>query len=96
MKQILYTINYRINRLSSKNIFNNHKEFYNEVMHLSSYKNELKYSESKRHNNNRFNNIGNNRTNNYINMDTEISKNINEIDVEILPGLNLLLAISLI
>ena len=39
VKQIPNTINIRINRLSSsKSIFDNHKEFYNEALHNSSYK----------------------------------------------------------
>ena len=84
-------INIRINRLlSSKNIYNNHKEFYNEAIHNRGYKNELKYLEVNRHHNNsdnnignnshknRGNNIGNNGTNNNINMDYKISKNINK------------------
>ena len=61
VKQIPNVINIRINRLSSsKNMFNNHKEFYNEAWHNSSYKNELKYLEVNRHHKNRGNNIGNN------------------------------------
>ena len=44
IKQIPDEINIRINRLSSsKKIFNNHKEFYNEAIHNNGYKNELKY-----------------------------------------------------
>ena len=71
-------INIRINRLSSsKNIFNNPKEFYNESLYNSSYKNELKYIEANRHHINRGNNIVNkghknsgiNGTNNNINID---------------------------
>ena len=47
VKQIPNAIDIRINRLSSsKNIFNNHKEFYNEAIHNSGYKNELKYLEA--------------------------------------------------
>ena len=61
VKQILNAINIRINRLSSsKNIFNDHKEFYNEALHNSGYKNELRYLEASRHHKNRGNNIGNN------------------------------------
>ena len=45
---------------SSKSIFNNHKEFYNEALHNSSYKNELKYLETNRHHKNKGNNMGNN------------------------------------
>ena len=91
VQQLPNAINIRINRLSSsKNIFNCHKEFYNEALHNSSYKNELKYLESNRHKKNRSdnienndhknrgNNIGNNRTNDNINMDNKISKNINK------------------
>ena len=86
--QIPNAINIRINRLSSsKNIFNNHKEFYNEALYNnSSYKNELKYLEANRHHINWGNNIGNighknrgnNGTNNKINMGGIISKNINK------------------
>ena len=58
-------INIRINRVSSsKNIFNNHKEFYNVAIHNSANKNELKYLETKRHHNNGDNSLGNYRTNN--------------------------------
>ena len=95
VKQIPNAINIRINRLSSsKNIFNNHKEFYNEAIHNSDYKNELKYLEANRHHNVRGNNIGSNRTNNNINMDNKINKNTNKIDVEILSDLTLLFANS--
>ena len=67
-----------MNRLSScKNIFNHHKAFYNEALHNSGYKNELKYLEANRHHKNRDNNIGNHGTNNDI-MDDEISKTINK------------------
>ena len=78
-------INFRINRLSSsKNIFNNHKEFYYEALYNSSYEKELKYLEANRHHINRAINIGNNGhknrgnngTNNNLNMDNKISKNI--------------------
>ena len=56
VKQILNAINIRINRLaSSKNIINNHKEFYNEALHNRDYKNELEYLEANRH---KDNNIG--------------------------------------
>ena len=42
VKWIPNTINNRINMLSSsKNIFNNHKESYNEALYNSGYKNEL-------------------------------------------------------
>ena len=42
VKQIPNAINIRINRLSSsKNIFDNHEEFYNEALHYSSYKMNL-------------------------------------------------------
>ena len=69
IKQIPNVIDIRINRLStSKNIFDNHKEFYNEAIHNSEYKNELKYLEANRHQNIWDNKIGNNRTNNNINM----------------------------
>ena len=45
VKLIPKAINIRINRLSSsKNIFNNHKEFYHETIHNSGYKNELNTS----------------------------------------------------
>ena len=84
-------INIRINRLAtSKNIFNYHKEFYNEALRNSVYKNELKYFKANRHNIDRGNNIGNSGhkcrdnnlgntgTNNNINNDNEISKNINK------------------
>ena len=74
VKQIPNAINIRINRLSSENIFNNHKEFYNEALHNSGYKNELKHLEVNRHHKNRGNNIGNNDNN----MDNKISKNINK------------------
>ena len=68
-------INIRINILSSsKNIFNSYKEFYNEAMHNSGYKNELKNLEIKRHHNN----WDNNRTNNNINMNNIINKNIDK------------------
>ena len=61
VKQIRNAINIRINRLSSsKNIFNHHKEFYNEALYNSGYKNELKYLESNRHHIKRDNNIRNN------------------------------------
>ena len=43
----------------SKNIFN-HKEFYNETLYNSGYKNELEYLKAKRHLIDRSNNIGNN------------------------------------
>ena len=79
---------FRINRLSSsKNIFNNQKEFYNEALYNCGYKNELKYLEANRHHINRSNNIGKNghknrgnngTNNNNINMDNKISKNINK------------------
>ena len=46
----------RLIRLSSsKKVFNNHKKFYNEAMHNSSYKNELKHLETKIHYNNKDN-----------------------------------------
>ena len=60
VKQIPNLINMRINRLSSKNIFNNHKEFYNEA---SVYKNELKHLGSNRHHNTRENRDWNNNEN---------------------------------
>ena len=67
----------RKNRLpSSKNTFNNYKEFYNEAIHNSSYKNEIMYFETNRHHINRGNDVGNNRTKDNINMDNKISKNI--------------------
>ena len=43
--------------LSSKNIFDNHKEICNEAIHNCGYKNELKYLETKRHHNNRDNSL---------------------------------------
>ena len=59
VKQISNAINIRINRLSSsKNIFDNHKEFYNEALYSSGYENELKYLEANRNHINRGNNIG--------------------------------------
>ena len=64
VKQIPNAINIKINRLSSsKNIFNNHKEFYNGAIHNSGNKNELKYIETKRHHNDRDNSLGNHRIN---------------------------------
>ena len=84
VKQIPNAINIRINTLSaSKNIFNNHKEFYNEASYNRGYKNKLKYLEVNRHHINRGNNIGNNghknrvnnRTNDNINMNKNINKN---------------------
>ena len=59
--------------------FDNHNEFYNEAIHNSSNKNELKYLEANRHHKNGGNNIENNRTNNNINKDNKISKTINKI-----------------
>ena len=54
VKQIPNVIIIRINRLSSsKNIFNNHKEFYNEALHNSGCKNELQYFEANWHHKNR-------------------------------------------
>ena len=54
VKQIPNAINIKVNRLSSsKNIFNNHKKFYNEPIYNSGYKNELKYLEANRNPNNR-------------------------------------------
>ena len=76
VKQTPNAIDMIINRLSSsKNIFNNHMEFYNESILNCGYKNELKYLEAKRHHNNRDNDIGNNRSNNKINRDDKINKN---------------------
>ena len=61
-KQMSNAINVRINRLSySKSILNNHKSFYDEAIHNSGYKNELKYLEAKRQRSNRDNNFGNNK-----------------------------------
>ena len=65
IKQIPNAINIRINRLSSsKMISNKHKEIYNEVLHNSRYKNELKYLEIKRHRNKRDDYIEYQRTEN--------------------------------
>ena len=78
IKQIPNAINIRINSLSSsKNIFNNHKEFYKEAIHNNGYKNEHKYLETKRHQNNRDSSLGNHRTSTNINMNM-INKNINK------------------
>ena len=61
VKQILNAINIRIIRLSSsKNIFDNHKEFYNKAVHNSGHRNKLRYLEANKHHINRGNNIGNN------------------------------------
>ena len=50
VKQIPNAINITIDILSSsKNIFNNHKKFYNEALRSSSYENELKYLEANWH-----------------------------------------------
>ena len=88
VKQIPNAIDIRINRLSSsKNIFNNHKEFYNKVMYNCGYKNELRYLEVKRDHNNKENNLGSNRINNNINMDNRINKIFIKIDEEILSCL---------
>ena len=91
VEQIPNAINIRINRLSySKNIFNNLKEFFNEALHNSGYKNKVMYLEAKRHHKNsgnnignnghknRGNNIGNNGTNNNKYMDNKLSKNIDK------------------
>ena len=44
VKEIPNSIDIRINGLSSpKNIFDNHRGFYNEALHNISYKNELMY-----------------------------------------------------
>ena len=59
-------------------IFDNHREVYNEAIHNSWYKNELEYSETKEHNNNRDNNLENYRTKNNININTVIRKNIDK------------------
>ena len=85
VKQIPNAINIRINRLSpSKNIFNNHKEFYNGALCNSGSKNELKYLEADRNHINRGNNIGNNCHKNKgmygtyynINMDNKIRTSV--------------------
>ena len=44
------------------------KKNYNEAIHSSGYKNEHKYFEAKSYQNNRDNNLGNNKTNNSINI----------------------------
>ena len=77
IKQIPNAINIRINRLSSsKTIFNNHhKEIYNEAVHNSRYKNELKYLETKKKKNITDNYIGYHRTEN-ININNKMN-NIN-------------------
>ena len=49
IRQIRKAVNIRRNGLSSKKIFNNHKEFYNEALHRSGYKKELDYSETRKH-----------------------------------------------
>ena len=52
IKQIPNVINIRINRLSSSEMISyNHKEVYNEAVHNSEYKNELKYLKNRKHNN---------------------------------------------
>ena len=68
LTEIDHAINIRINTLSSsKNISNNHKGFYNEVIHNIGYKNELKHLKAKIHHNDRDDNFGSNRTNKNIN-----------------------------
>ena len=52
IKQILYAINIRIDNNLKKKIFNNHKKCYKEAINNSGHKNELKYVETKTHNNN--------------------------------------------
>ena len=65
IQQIPNAINIIINRLSSsKMIFNNLKEIYKEALLNSGYKNELKYLETKKHNNYRDNYIEYYRTEN--------------------------------
>ena len=77
IKQIPNMIDIRMNILSSsKNISNNHIEFYDETIHNSGCKNELKYLETKRPHNNRDNNLENHRTNNNMNMNNWINKDI--------------------
>ena len=84
IKQISDAINIRINQLlSSKNIFNNNKDSYNEALYNSGYKDE--YLDANKHHINRDNNIGN-KGHNYwrnngidsVNIDNKISKNSNK------------------
>ena len=80
-----------------------YNQFYNEALHNCGYKNELEYLKANRHHINRANNIGsnghknreNNGTNNNINMDKKLTKLLIKIDIEILSGLTLLFANSL-
>ena len=71
IKQIPNVINIRIIDYHLQKTFNNHKEFYNETIYKSSYKNELQYLETKRHHNNRDNSLGNHRTNNNMTMNNK-------------------------
>ena len=59
-------------------IFDNHEEVYNEALHNSGHKNELKYLGTKRHYNDKDNNLENHKTKNDINMNNMITKNINK------------------
>ena len=78
IKQIPNAISIRINRFSSsKMIFNNYKEIYNEAILNSGHKNQLQYLETKTHNNNKDNYLEYHRTVNII-MNNINTQNINK------------------
>ena len=58
-------------------ISNYPKEFYNEVIHKIGLKNEPEYLETKKHNNNKDNNLEYHRPKNNIRMNNVISNKIN-------------------
>ena len=80
IRPIPKSLNIRVNRLSSsKEIFENHKEIYNEALHNSGYKKALKNLETKRKHYNNENDISENHmSDDYMNMNNIMNKNKNK------------------